>query len=255
MATYKNHNYTINRVGGEGKGSRAGQGIYAESSTPKFAIGEKLELGDGRVFRYAYASAAINASLLVSQDSVQLIPSDTNGTFTAASAGATSITVSDSTLGSATKDLYAGAYFGNLTNKESYRIKSNTVAASNIVTFTLYDPIVTAVTSSDDYVITGGLYNGTITATVAGGSYDRVVGVSPFAITSGYYFWLQTAGVAFVLGDAAASIALGDQLQLSDSTAACVQEEDTGVDTIIVGQALQAGGNSAYIHVRLNLGV
>ena len=33
-----------NRVGGEGIGSKAGQGIYTESSTAKYAIGEKLAL-------------------------------------------------------------------------------------------------------------------------------------------------------------------------------------------------------------------
>jgi len=253
MATYKNHNYTINRVGGEGKGSRAGQGIYAESSTPKFAIGEKLELGDGRVCRYAYASAAILTGRAVSTDSVQLIAADTDGTFTAASAGATSITVSDSTLGSATKDLYAGAYFGNITNGEQYRIKANTVAASNVVTFTLYDPIVTAVVSSDDYMLTPGIWNGVITTTVAGGSYDRMVGVAPFAITSGYYFWLQTEGIAFVLNDAG-TVALGDMLQVSDSTVGAVQTDDGATDTVYVGQAMMASAADKHFAARLNLG-
>lgn len=254
MATYKNHNYTINRVGGEGKGSRAGQGIYAESSTPKFAIGEKLELGDNRVFRYSYASAAIVSGLCVSTDNAQLIAADTNGTFTAASAGATSITVSDSTLGSATKDLYAGAYFGNLTNKEQYRIKSNTVAASNIVTFTLYDPIVTAVASSDDYIITPGPYNGVITATVGGGAYDRVVGINPLAITSGYYFWLQTKGIAFALNDSDNAVVIGDPLMLGTTVAGSVQIKDTGVDTPVIGQAMGAAATSKYVPIMLNLG-
>ena len=254
MATYKNHNYTINRVGGEGKGSRAGQGIYAESSTPKFAIGEKLELGDGRVFRYAYASAAILTGLCVSTDNAQLIAADTNGTFTAASAGATSITVSDSTLGSATKDLYAGGYFGNITNGEQYRIKANTVAASNVVTFTLYDPIVTAVVSSDDYIITPGPYNGVITATVGGGAYDRVVGINPLAITSGYYFWLQTKGIAFALNDSDNAVVIGDPLMLGTTVAGSVQIKDTGVDTPVIGQAMGAAATSKYVPIMLNLG-
>lgn len=254
MATFKNHNYTINRVGGEGKGSRAGQGIYEESSEAKFAIGEKLELGDNRVFRYAYASAAITVGKCVSTDSVQLIAADDNGTFTAASAGATSITVSDSTLGSATKDLYAGGYFGNITNGEQYRIKANTAAVSNSVTFTLYDPIVTAVAATDDYILTPGPYNGVITATVGGGAYDRVVGINPIAVTSGYYFWLQTKGIAFALNDAADAVVLGDNLQLSDSTAGAVQTQDTGIDTPVIGQAMGAAAASKSVPFILNIG-
>ena len=252
MSTFKNANYGINRIGGEGKGSTKGQGIYEESSYAKFDLGEKLELIDGRVFRYAYASAAISSGLAVSTDSVQLIAADTNGTFTAAAAGATSITVNDATLGSATEDLYAGAYFGNITNGEQYRIKSNTAAASNVVTFTLYDPIVTAVAATDDYMITPSIYN-VITATIAGGSYDRVVGVNPIAVTSGYYFWLQTAGIAFVKADESA-IAMGDMLQLSDGQAGTVQTDDGGTDTIYVGQAVQASGANLHFAARLNVG-
>ena len=70
------HDYTINRIGGTGKGSKNGQGFYEESSTPKFAIGAKLELGDNRVFRYSYASAAITVGKVVSTDSAQLIVAD-----------------------------------------------------------------------------------------------------------------------------------------------------------------------------------
>ena len=66
--SYRNNNHSINRIGGSGAGSRKGQGIYEESSIAKYDIGEKLELADGRVFRYGYTAAAINAGLLVSQD-------------------------------------------------------------------------------------------------------------------------------------------------------------------------------------------
>ena len=49
--SYLNHNFGANRIGGAGIGSKAGQSIYDESSTAKFALGEKLELADGRTFR------------------------------------------------------------------------------------------------------------------------------------------------------------------------------------------------------------
>ena len=232
------------------------QGIYAESSTQEYPLGTRRQFEDGRAYRYSKAVAAITAAKVVSTDSVQLIAADTNGTFTAASAGAKSITVSDSTLGSATADLYAGAYFGNITNLEQYRIKGNTAASSNSVTFSLYDGIVTAVASSDDYIITPNPYSSVITATVGTGDtdYDRVVGIAPRSITSGDYFWLQTAGMAFALNDAAAAVVLGDNLQLSDSTAGTVQTQDAGYDTPVIGQAMGAAAASKSVPFILNIG-
>jgi hypothetical protein len=248
------HDYTINRIGGTGKGSKNGQGLYQESSTPKFAIGAKLELGDNRVFRYSYASAAITVGKVVSTDSAQLIVADADGVFVAAAAGSTEISVTDATLSSVALNHYAGGYLGNITNGEQYRIKSNTAASSNKVTFTLYDGIATAVAASDDYMLYGGPYNGVITATVAGGDYDRVVGINPIAVTSGYYFWLQTRGIAFALNDAAAAVVLGDNLQLSDSTAGTVQTQDTGIDTPVIGQAVGAAAASKHVPFMLKVG-
>ena len=63
-----NHNFGTNRVGGSGIGSKNGQSIYDESSTARYAIGEKLELADGRVFRYGVSAAAIKAGLLAAPD-------------------------------------------------------------------------------------------------------------------------------------------------------------------------------------------
>jgi len=251
--TNNNHNYSVNRIGDTGKGSKQGQSIYEESSTAKFALGEKLELADGRVFRYTYASAAISAGLVVSTDSAQLVALDTNGVFTAAAAGATEITLTDATLASKAKDHYSGAYLGNVTNAEQYRIKSNTAATSgNVVVFTLFDPIVTAVAATDDYMITGSPYGGAITATIQDGAYDRAIGVNPIGITSGYYFWLQTAGVAFVKADAA-TVALGDVVSLSDSVAGTVQTQDA-LQEPVIGQAVNNTTSGLHVAVNLRLG-
>ncbi len=228
--------------GSTGPGGITGisQGVYEESSSQRGPLGAKLEFDDGRVFRYSKSSAAITAGKVVSTDNVQIIAADTNGTFTAASAGATTITLSDSTLSSATANLYSGAYLGNITNLEQYRIKSNTAAVSNVVTFQLYDGIVTAFATSDDYQITPNPYASVITATVIDGSYDRVVGIAPRAATSGYYFWLQTGGVAYALNDAGAAVTLGVMVAVSDSTAGSIQISDAGVDELVIGHAVGA---------------
>ena len=229
-----------------------GQGIMEESSTQKAQMGAKLEIPDGRIFRYAKASAAISTGLVASTDDVYKYDADTNDTFTAAAAGATQFTVSARTGDSL--DEYAGAYFGNITNGEQYRIKSNTASSASKVTFTLYDPIKTAFAATDDYLITPNPYASVITATVSGGTtaYDRAVGVTPIAITSGYYFWLQTKGVAFVLADAGAAITKGTPVTLSDSTAGAIQDQDALAENVI-GYCVTAAAASKYGGVMLNL--
>ena len=156
--SYRNRNHVANQIGG----TATGQGIYEESSTPNHSIGEKLELEDGRVFRYAYTAAAINRGLLVSQDVSATAIVESDGKLTAAAAGATEVTYTDSgTVGSATANQYAGGYLHTTDDAGegfNYRIKSNTAADSNAITFTLYDGLVVALTTATDVAVTGGLW-------------------------------------------------------------------------------------------------
>ena len=127
------------------------QGIYEESSTQEYPIGTKREFEDGRVFRYASFGAATAAGVLVSQDVSATAVIEIENVATAAAVGATEVILTDSgTLGSATANQYAGAYLHTVDDAGegyTYRIKSNTAASSNAVTFTLYDGLVVAVSS------------------------------------------------------------------------------------------------------------
>jgi hypothetical protein len=119
-------------------------------------------LSDGRVFRYGYTAAAINRGLLVSQDVSATAIVESDGKLTAASAGATEVTYTDSgTVGSATLNQYQGGYL-HITDDAGegyqYRIKSNTAASSNAITFTLYDELEVAVTTATDVAVTGNLW-------------------------------------------------------------------------------------------------
>ena len=244
----RNQNFGIGRVGGEGLGSKNGQGIYTESSTARYPIGQKLELADGRVFRYGYTAAAINRGLLVSQDVSATAIVESDGKLTAASAGATEVTYTDSgTVGSATLNQYAGGYL-HITDDAGegfqYRIKSNTAASSNAITLTLYDPIKVALTTASDIAIVGNLWYNVVGAT-AGTDYI-IAGVTPIAFTSGYYGWFQTAGVATILADG--SIAIGDNLTLSDGVAGAVQLKDAETEPL-VGLAAYAPDNTGHVGV------
>ena len=244
--SYRNENSVINRIGG----LATGQSIYEESSTAKHAIGDKLELSDGRVFRYAYTAAAIGTGLLVSQDLSATAIVESDGKLTAASAGATSIIYTDSgTVGSATANQYAGGYLHTTDDAGEgyqYRIKSNTAADSNAVTFTLYDPIKVAVTTATDVAVTGSLWYNVLGAT-AGTDYV-VSGVTPIGLSSGYYGWVQTAGVATILADG--TIAIGQNLTLSDGVAGAVQAKDAETEPLI-GFATFAPDNTGYCGVVL----
>ena len=246
MSTYRNQNHALNKVGGAG----TKQGIYEESSTPKHAIGEKVELADGRCFRYVYTAAAINPGLLVSQDVSATAIVESDGKLTAASAGATEVTYTDSgTVGSATADQYAGGYL-HITDDagegHQYRIKSNTAASSNAVPFTLYDGLVVAVTTDTEVGVTGGLYYNVGGATA--GTDGIIAGVTTRGLTSNYYGWVQTAGVATILADG--SIAIYDNLTLSDGVAGAVQLKDAETEPL-VGFATFAPDNTGHVGVVL----
>jgi hypothetical protein len=259
MMSYLNHNFITNRVGGDGTGSKAGQGIYTESSTAKFAIGEKLEFADGRCFRYGYTAAAINAAELVSQDVSATCLVETDNIVIAAANGFSPAAGSSKlqiTLGSITKDQYAGAYLqiandgGDGTGEGiQYRIKSNSATAfttAGKVDIELYDPIKVTLTTASDIAITGGLwYN----LRAAVGTADYIIaGVSPIAFTANYYGWFQTAGIALISCDGA--LAIGVNTTLSDSDAGHVQLKDAETEPL-VGYTTYASDDDAHVGVVL----
>ena len=207
--TVQNNDYTTNRIGGTGIGSRAGQGLFAESSTAKYDLGAKLEFSDGRVFRYTQAGGAVTAGHLVAQDfSAGNIAEFDDATISPVAAGATVITITASAL-SGVDDVneLAGSYLMTIDGTGeyySYKIKSHTVESSNAVEFTLFDPLHTAVVSGEtDLQIIAPAFRQVVTNTnPASGTGDSVpVGVSFRGLSSGYYGWIQTGGIACVRYD------------------------------------------------------
>jgi hypothetical protein len=264
--TYENHNFGTNRIGGTGIGSNDGQGIYTESSTPKYALGEKLELADGRVFRYGYTGAAVKAGLLVAPDvsATSLASSDNiviaaSGDYSPA-AGSSKLQI---TLASITANQYAGGLLqinNDLDDGKGegiqYRIKSNSATGattSGKVDIELYDPIKVALDTASDIFIQGNQYNQLITATTTD---ILVAGVSPIAFTANYYGWFQTAGIATVLMEqngSSAVPAIGDNLTLGDGTGGACQLKDAETEPL-VGIACSVGTTGAFIGVILRLG-
>ena len=234
----------------QGPSSGVSQGLYEESSTQQGDVGAMRELADGRRFRYAYFASATAAGLLVSQDVSATAVVETDNIATAADAGATKVTLTHAgTLGSATADQYAGGYLHTTDDSGegyTYRIRGNTAASSNAVDFTLYDGLVIAVTTATDVAITGSLY-GNVHGATAGTDYI-ISGVTTRVMQAEYYGWVQTTGVCTILADG--SIAIGDNLTLSDGVAGAVQLKDAETEPL-VGQALFAPDNTGHVGVRL----
>ena len=238
----------------QGPSDGVGQGLYEESSVQLGRVGALRELNDGRRFRYAYFASATNAGLLVSQDVSATAVVETDNIATAAAIGATQVILTDSgTLGSATADQYAGGYLHTTDDAGegyTYRIMGNTAPSSNAVNFSLYDPLVIALTTASDVAITGSLWYNVCAAGYKDSAFtDYIVsGVTNRVMQANYYGWVQTMGVCTILSDG--TPAIGDNLTLSDGVAGAVQIKDAETEPLI-GQALFASDNTGHVGVRL----
>jgi len=178
------------------------QGVYEESSTQLAPLGTKLEFDDGRMFRYTKSAAAIGIGIVCANDYSAGTLAETDNFTVSATAGNREFSMTGGGSEFATgAEAYAGSYivFTDGTGAgQYYRIKDHTTASSDKITFQLYDKLVTAPGSDTDIIIIGNPYGAVITAdrTSEGAATDTfAMGINPIAISSGYYFWMQTKGI------------------------------------------------------------
>ena len=161
-------------------------------------IGTRGRLGE-RVFYYASHSLSTTLALGSIMGNAANVANDQNRTITA-TAGSFTMTLTSG--GTVNANTYAEGYvlFDHGTGlNQYYRIKSHPADASNVVTLTLYDPIVTTVSSSP----TGGLQKNLFADVVVfpgNGQAAVCVGVPAVTIPAGntnqQYYWIQTQGPA-----------------------------------------------------------
>lgn len=168
-----------------------------EQYGPTHNFGEIVWLADGRSFRYAKSAAGS------SKGKLQLAPTpDTalhNLAVTATAAGATQVSITPGATTASAGVFDEGYMVVNDVDGEgqTYKIKHNpAIASSTAFTLELFDPISTALTASSEVSLVHNTYNG-----VVEGSSTTIqpAGVPLRTITSAYYGWLQTHGVAAVL--------------------------------------------------------
>lgn len=193
---------------------------YTEESSPSHPLGTIGFADDGRKFRYVKVGSS---SALVAGDLIQSpaeVTANESLTPVAADIGATQVTV---TTGAAvTANAYGNGYLvvtNTPANGTYYKIKSHpSTSGAAACVFTLYQPLIVALTTSSRVDLVLDPYNGVIQnpATATG----CIVGVAIKALTASYYGWLQTGGVASVL--AGGSIGVGKIVVAKYGTAASV---------------------------------
>ena len=185
------------------------QGIYETSSTAKHTVGERMCLGDGRVFYYAKngSSASARPGVLFVAD-IDRAEEDTS-----VSEAIGDRTVETFTTVGLMGPAAIGGYFwvtGGTGGGQTYKIadvtQSTTSGASDIH---LHDGIVSTITTAGCCIANNPFYG----VELANDLDNLFLGAALVAVPASEYFWMQTWGwIALVRGDALGDLATEREL-------------------------------------------
>lgn len=193
--------------------SLSGADVLSVSDTRLAKLGTYRETADGRGFRYTKVGAVATVAGKVYQSAALDATNQTvSGGFAVAAAAIGDTAVVTTATTTLAADLVAEGFLsvdvtpgaGHL-----YQIKNNTAAAAAVCTFTLYDPLRVALTTSSRVIVTKHPYDSIVIE--PGTATGVIAGVASHVITASYFGWVQTYGVASVLftGTGVASKAVG----------------------------------------------
>ncbi len=172
------------------------------SSARQWALGTRMLITGGRVFRYSKAgSVALTAGTLARTADLE----DGWGNLSvaaAANAGDQSFTVTLTYQSISGGALVGGFVYGNdgTGQGQIYEIAGNTAGnKGSTITLLLVSPLETALTTSSQVTLIKDRYDGVrITNKL---TMQQAIGVVPIAVPVSWYFWLQTYGAAPILQD------------------------------------------------------
>ena len=222
-----------------------GQDLYTSSSTPAHQVGARAVTGDGRVFRYTKCGGTALVPGKLYQASAE-VTANQDLAVAAAAIGATTVTTTSTVT--VTANQYAGGYvMVTVTPGQGYqyKIKSHPAATGAVVTLTLEDPILVALTTSSRIDLVASPYSGVIVNPTSASS--AAVGAAVYPVVAAEYGWLQTHGICNLLADG--SVTVGTLLCASNGTAGAV-EAFTGVQAA-VGIAVTGIATTEYGSVSL----
>ena len=228
---------------------QGGQSIYESSAVQLADLGSRKVVGD-RVFRYSKAAGTCGAGTVLQQGANASLDSVTAGgtngvggkTFTWYAA--TAITINDYAEGYLISQSGTAGNLGLM-----YRVKSHAaIAKTTTGTLYLYDPLVKAGDIIDEYTLMKNVH---ADLTVCTNGTAPALGVTPIAVVSSDYFWMQTYGPCNVkasavpIADVCTPGATG-QVKAASAAGSMAQEQ-------IIASALMAISNSEYGMVFLTI--
>jgi hypothetical protein len=220
------------------------QGLYAQSATAKEVLGTLRVTADGRKFRYSKAGAALAAGKL---NVVEALDSTwVNEACGTASVGDKTLSLTITAAGAEiSENQFRGGYLqicDGTAEGPQYLIESNTAVAASgtAITVGLAEPLREALTSASEFTLVSNPQWEVTQST----TYGVPAGVAPIDVTSAYFFWNQTGGVAPILCDAS-NPARGIKVMQSDITAGAVKTYAT-LSFLDVGYMLVTGVSGEY---------
>lgn len=236
--------------------------LYQASTVkdPRFNIGDRVTLPDGRVFRYALASGTCNPEVGAYKpkktNTCAVAPAQASG---AGAIGNHFVTVTiDTEIGVLTTGVLAenelaGGYIvvgnGNAQHPQMRQIISHPAltSAGGSLTLKLDAELVTAVTAATTTIelMESPFY--CIKADNSGGQYVTYLGVPARVATSGQYFWVQTKGIAWITSDGNTCDSGLDRTIVWVGNGSVVSSNDITVESglQIAGVAMDMSGSGA----------
>ncbi|KKL58918.1 hypothetical protein LCGC14_2220530 [marine sediment metagenome] len=238
--------------------------IYEESVSQVFPLGTKLTYGE-ETYRYAQMGAGSVEIAAVCQAVVPLAGHIAETGTVAQAIGDTQMTFTPNTV--TTDDLAANELqdgnsfiYDGTGEGHIYKVKSHpAITGGQAGVLTLLDPVRVATGSTAAITATHNKYKSVII--VAAGVQTAVpVGVTVIAVTTLFYFWLQTKGPCCVLVDG--TLVMGREVRCSEdddgAVAAMDYDEANDANAGKIGRVLEigadaTGGASTYGFIELLL--
>jgi hypothetical protein len=224
--------YAKIQVGIDGVSPPAGEGmeyLYEESSTQKFPIGQRVCCSNGAVFHYAYAAEALTRQRLISAAAVPAaqIYDRLTGTGTVTQIGKTAVDVVNSVTAITENEFQGGqlvvsSQVAGLAATQNLFIKSHPAASNGeTITIQLLTPVQTNFTTQSKCGVVPNPFHSVRLYDIAAEGY--ALGITNIAVTSGYYFWLQTWGPTAGVNDAG-PVVRGGPVAASSTTSGSISE-------------------------------
>lgn len=197
--------------------------LYVASTTknPKWDVGDRVVLPDGRVFRYALAKAAVYTTKGAKAWDEEIVKYATLQAGSAIGAKSISVTVAgtDGSLGGGNiaKDelrggqvcIYDGA--GDVIRQHRGIIGNSVVTGGGTITIYLDGALAVVVTTTNDVEVLGNIYRNTFWGNE---TYSSVLGIPMRNATAAQYYWMQTWGPICISPGDAGSGGVAEERQL-----------------------------------------